>query len=149
MVIALVGDGAMQMNGMNELITIGKYWQRWSDPRLIVMVLNNRDLNQVTWEQRATEGDPKFDASQDLPDFPYASYAELIGLHGIRVDQPEILAAAWDFARSVLTGRSCWKPVPIPTYRPFRRISRLNRPERTLQPSCAAIRILPVLSGPP
>ncbi|MGZ8239448.1 MAG: thiamine pyrophosphate-dependent enzyme [Methylobacter sp.] len=98
--IALVGDGAMQMLGMNELITIGKYWQRWSDPRLVVMVLNNRDLNQVTWEQRAMEGDPKFDASQDLPDFPYARLAELIGLQGIRVDQPEQLADAWDRALS-------------------------------------------------
>jgi len=98
--IALIGDGAMQMNGLNELITIGKYWQRWSDPRLVVMVLNNRDLNQVTWEQRAMEGDPKFDASQDLPDFPYARYAELIGLLGIRVDQPEQLADAWDRALS-------------------------------------------------
>jgi pyruvate dehydrogenase (quinone) len=98
--IALVGDGAMQMNGLNELLTIGKYWQRWSDPRLVVMVLNNRDLNQVTWEQRAMEGDPKFDASQDLPDFPYARYAELIGLLGIRVDQPEQLADAWDRALS-------------------------------------------------
>jgi pyruvate dehydrogenase (quinone) len=98
--IALVGDGAMQMNGLNELLTIGKYWQRWRDPRLVVMVLNNRDLNQVTWEQRAMEGDPKFDASQDLPDFPYARYAELIGLLGIRVDQPEQLADAWDRALS-------------------------------------------------
>ena len=99
-VVAMAGDGAMQMNGLNELITIGKYWRRWSDPRLIVLVLNNRDLNLVTWEQRATEGDPKFDEAQNLPDFPYASYAKLIGLHGIRVDQPDDLAAAWDFAFS-------------------------------------------------
>lgn len=98
--IALVGDGAMQMNGLNELITIGKYWQRWRDPRLVIMVLNNRDLNQVTWEQRAMQGDPKFDASQDLPNFPYARYAELVGLMGIRVDQPEQLADAWDRALS-------------------------------------------------
>lgn len=96
----MAGDGAMQMNGINELITIGKYWQRWSDPRLIIMVLNNRDLNQVTWKQRATEGDPKFDASQDLPDFPYARFAELIGLRGLRIDQPEQLADAWDSALS-------------------------------------------------
>ena len=96
--VAMVGDGAMQMNGLNELITVGKYWRRWSDPRLIVLVLNNRDLNLVTWEQRATEGDPKFDEAQDLPDFPYASYAKLIGLHGIRVDRPDDLGAAWDFA---------------------------------------------------
>jgi len=99
-VIALVGDGAMQMLGMNELVTIGKYWQRWRDPRLIVMVLNNRDLNQVTWEQRAMEGDPKFEASQDVPDFPYARLAELIGLMGIRIDQPEQLADAWERALS-------------------------------------------------
>src|SRR5213076_1547766 len=71
-VIALVGDGAMQMNGLNELITIAKYRERWPDQRLVVLVLNNGDLNQVTWEQRAMEGDPKFDASQDVPDFPYA-----------------------------------------------------------------------------
>jgi pyruvate dehydrogenase (quinone) len=98
--IALVGDGAMQMNGINELITIGKYWQRWSDPRLIVLVLNNRDLNMVTWEQRVLEGDPKYEVTQDIPDFPYARYAELVGLKGIRVDEPEALGDAWDEALS-------------------------------------------------
>jgi pyruvate dehydrogenase (quinone) len=97
-VIALVGDGAMQMNGINELITIAKYHDRWSDQRLIVLVLNNRDLNQVTWEQRAMSGDPKFQGSQDLPDFPYARYAELIGLKGIRVDDPEQVGSAWEEA---------------------------------------------------
>jgi len=96
--IALVGDGAMQMNGNAELVTIAKYWQRWSDPRLIVLVLNNRDLNQVTWEQRAMAGDPKFEAAQELPDFPYAAYAELIGLRGIRVETPEEIGPAWDAA---------------------------------------------------
>ena len=93
--IALVGDGAMQMNGMNELITAAKYWQRWSDPRLIVAVLNNRDLNQVTWEQRVLEGDPKFAASQEIPDVPYARFAELIGLKGIRIETPDEIAPAW------------------------------------------------------
>jgi pyruvate dehydrogenase (quinone) len=97
-VIAMVGDGAMQMNGLAELITIGKYWQDWSDPRLIVLVLHNNDLNQVTWEQRAMEGDPRYEASQELPDFPYARYAELIGLKGIRVDDPDQIGAAWDEA---------------------------------------------------
>jgi pyruvate dehydrogenase (quinone) len=97
-VIALVGDGAFQMNGMNELITIAKYRERWSDQRLIVLVLHNDDLNQVTWEQRALEGDPKYEASQVLPDFPYARYAELVGLGGIRVDNPDDLGAAWDEA---------------------------------------------------
>lgn len=97
-VFALVGDGAMQMNGINELITIAKYRDRWVDQRLIVMVLNNRDLNQVTWEQRAMEGNPKFEGSQDLPDFPYARYAELLGLKGIRVESPEQVGPAWDEA---------------------------------------------------
>jgi pyruvate dehydrogenase (quinone) len=98
--IALVGDGAMQMLGNNELITISKYWKEWKDPRLIVLVLNNRDLNQVTWEQRALAGDPKYEASQDLPDFPYARYAELLGLRGIRVDKPRDIGPAWDEALS-------------------------------------------------
>lgn len=97
-VIALVGDGAMQMNGNSELITAVKYWKRWSNPKLIVCVLNNRDLNQVTWEQRVMQGDPKFEASQDVPDFPYARYAELIGLTGIRVETPEAIGPAWDQA---------------------------------------------------
>jgi pyruvate dehydrogenase (quinone) len=97
-VIALVGDGAMQMNGMNELITIAKYWQQWSDPRLVILVLNNRDLNQVTWEQRAMNGDPKFKTSQDLPDVHYAEYARLVGLAGTRVETPDALGSAWDEA---------------------------------------------------
>jgi pyruvate dehydrogenase (quinone) len=95
-VIALVGDGAMQMNGLAELITVSKYWRRWDDPRLVVLVLNNRDLNQVTWEQRALEGDPKYEVSQTIPDFPYARYAEMIGLRGVRVDEPDQVGAAWD-----------------------------------------------------
>jgi pyruvate dehydrogenase (quinone) len=99
-VIALVGDGAMQMNGLAELITIAKYRQRWQDQRLVVMVLNNSDLNQVTWEQRAMNGDPKFAGSQDLPDVPYGRWAELIGLGGIRVEEPEQIGPAWDEALS-------------------------------------------------
>ncbi len=95
-VLALVGDGAMQMNGMNELITIAKYWQRWEDPRLVVLVLHNDDLNQVTWEQRALEGDPRYPATQDIPDFPYATYAELLGLAGVRVERPEDVGGAWE-----------------------------------------------------
>jgi len=97
-VIVMVGDGAMQMNGINELITIAKYWRRWPDPRLIILVLNNHDLNFVSWEQRLMEGDPKFNPSQDLPDFPYAQYAKSIGLKGIRVDNPRSVSAAWDEA---------------------------------------------------
>ncbi len=96
--LALVGDGAMQMNGINGLITISKYWHEWRDPRLIVLVLNNRDLNQVTWEQRVFGGDPRFPASQSLPDFPYAHYAEDLGLMGIRVQSPAEIGPAWDRA---------------------------------------------------
>ena len=99
-VLALVGDGAFQMNGMNELITIAKYWERWPDPRLVVLVLHNDDLNQVTWEQRAMEGDPKYEGSQELPDVPYARFAQLLGLEGIRVDDPAHLGDAWDDALS-------------------------------------------------
>jgi pyruvate dehydrogenase (quinone) len=94
--IALVGDGAMQMNGLNELITVAKYWRRWSNPTLVVLVLNNRDLNQVTWEQRAMQGDPKYPGTQSIPDFPYARYAEMIGLKGVRVADPDHVADAWD-----------------------------------------------------
>jgi pyruvate dehydrogenase (quinone) len=97
-VIALVGDGAFQMNGVNELITIARLWRGWDDPRLVLLVLNNRDLNQVTWEQRAMEGEPKADPTQDLPGFPYARYAELVGLVGIRVDAPDSVGSAWDAA---------------------------------------------------
>jgi len=94
--IAMTGDGAMQMNGLNEMITIQKYWKTWSDPRLVILVLNNRDLNQVTWEMRIESGDTKFDASQDLPDFPYAKYAEMLGFVGVRVDKREDVGAAWE-----------------------------------------------------
>jgi pyruvate dehydrogenase (quinone) len=97
-VIALVGDGAMQMNNMAELITVAKYWQRWADKRWIVCVFNNQDLNQVTWEQRVMEGDPKFNASQQIPDVPYHRFAELIGLKGIFVDNPDALGHAWEEA---------------------------------------------------
>ena len=97
-VIALVGDGAMQMNNMAELITVSKYWKDWADPRWICMVLNNGDLNQVTWEQRAMEGDPKFEASQNIPSVPYHKFAEMIGLKGIYVDDAEQMAFAWDQA---------------------------------------------------
>jgi pyruvate dehydrogenase (quinone) len=90
----------MQMNGINSLITVAKYWKEWTDPRWIALVLNNRDLNMVTWEQRVLTGDPKFRASQDLPDFPYAEYAKSLGLRGIRVDNPQQIGSAWDEALS-------------------------------------------------
>jgi pyruvate dehydrogenase (quinone) len=97
-VVALVGDGAMQMNNMAELITVAKYWRRWKTPRWICGVFNNEDLNQVTWEQRVMEGDPKFNASQRIPNVPYHKFAELLGLKGIFVDDPERVAPAWEEA---------------------------------------------------
>lgn len=98
--IVFAGDGAMQMNGMAELVTVKRYWQEWSDPRLIVAVLHNNDLNQVTWEMRAMGGAPKFTESQSLPDVDYAAFAASLGLQGITVDDPDALAGAWDRALS-------------------------------------------------
>ncbi|MFD1247086.1 thiamine pyrophosphate-requiring protein [Nocardioides ginsengisoli] len=97
-VVTLVGDGAMQMNGIAELVTVASRWRDWADPRLVVLVLHNGDLAEVTWEQRETEGDPRYDVSQSLPDFPYAGYADLLGLTGIRVEAGDDVGAAWDRA---------------------------------------------------
>lgn len=96
--IALVGDGAMQMNGMAELITIAKYWQEWADPRLVVAVFNNQDLNQVTWEMRALSGAPQFLPSQSIPDVAYADFARSVGLTGIRIETPDDVPGAWETA---------------------------------------------------
>jgi pyruvate dehydrogenase (quinone) len=97
-VIVFEGDGAMQMNGLAELITIKHYWREWTDPRLIIAVLHNDDLNQVTWEMRAMEGAPKFTESQRLPDVDYAAFAASLGLEGIAVDKPGDIGPAWDRA---------------------------------------------------
>ncbi len=97
-VIAFMGDGAMQMNGICEMITVKKYWRQWKTPHFIVMVLNNQDLNQVTWEERVQLGEAKTLSTQSIPDFPYAKYAELLGLKGIYVDKPEQIGPAWDEA---------------------------------------------------
>jgi pyruvate dehydrogenase (quinone) len=114
--VALVGDGAMQMNGMAELITAAKYFHQWEDPRLVVLVLSNQDLNQVTWEQRVLEGDPKNPATQTIPEVNYAAYAELIGLKGIRVETPDEIEGAWDQAfssdRPVVVDALCDPDVP-------------------------------------
>jgi len=104
-VIALVGDGAMQMNNMAELITVAKYCKEWRNPSMVVCVFNNEDLNQVTWEQRVMSGDPRFDASQQIPNVPYHRFAELIGLKGIYVDDPARMGPAWDEALA--------SPVPV------------------------------------
>ena len=124
-VIALVGDGAMQMNNMAELITVAKYWQRMGQSRAgWSCVFNNEDLNQVTWEQRVMEGDPKFDASQQIPDVPYHQFAELIGLQGHLRRQSRQLGRRAGTRRSPPTGRWCSKSRPIPKCRRCRRISR-------------------------
>jgi len=131
-VIAIVGDGAMQMNNMAELITVAKYWQEWADPRWIVCVLNNEDLNQVTWEQRVMEGDPKFTASQKIPNVPYHRFAELIGLQGIFVDRAEALGPAWDEALAarrpvVLEVKTDPEVPPLPPHITFKQASNFAR----------------------
>jgi len=98
-VVCTIGDGAFQMLGMNELITVKRHWKTWDDPRFIVMVLHNDDLTQVSWEMREV-GDPRWDTSQRVEDMDYAGYAELLGLRGIRVDKPDQVADAWDAAFS-------------------------------------------------
>jgi pyruvate dehydrogenase (quinone) len=94
-VVALAGDGAMLMNGINELVTVAHRWRDWADPRFVVLVLNNGDLSEVSWEQREMEGDPRYPVSQEVPAFPFAGYAELLGLRGIRVEKPDQVAEAW------------------------------------------------------
>jgi pyruvate dehydrogenase (quinone) len=123
-VIVFEGDGAMQMNGLAELITVKHYWEQWSDPRLIIAVLHNDDLNQVTWEMRAMEGAPKFTESQALPDVDYAAFATSLGLLGIHVDKPEDVGPAWD--RALAAGRPVLLDVrtdpsvpPIPPHATF------------------------------
>jgi pyruvate dehydrogenase (quinone) len=102
-VIAAIGDGAMQMLGNNALMDVARYADRWTDQTLVVCVLNNEDLNQVTWEQRVMNGDPKLEVSQNLPAFDYAAYARQLGLEGIRVETPEAVGPAWD--RALAAGR--------------------------------------------
>ncbi|WP_268949188.1 thiamine pyrophosphate-dependent enzyme [Mycolicibacterium monacense] len=99
-VVALVGDGAMQMSGLLELVTIADRWRSWQDPRFVVLVLHNADLTEVSWEQREMEGNPRFAPSQDVPRFPYAGYAELLGLRGIRVTSSQEADDAWATAFS-------------------------------------------------
>jgi pyruvate dehydrogenase (quinone) len=128
--IALVGDGAMQMNGMAELITIARYWSQWSDPRLIIAVLHNDDLNQVTWEMRAMEGSPKFAESQRLPDVDYAAFASSVGLLGIAVDKPDDVGPAWAQALAadrpaVLDVRCDPNVPPIPPHATFEQIKSM------------------------
>jgi len=130
--VAMVGDGAMQMGGMAELLTAAKYYKTWADPRLVFLVLNNEDLNQVTWEQRAMEGDPKFDASQDIPYVPYHAFADLIGLKGIRVDRSDQIEAAWREAFAadrpvVIDARTDPEEPPIPPHVTFAQMEAMTK----------------------
>ena len=123
-VVALVGDGAMQMNGMAELITIARYQELWADRRLVVCVFHNNDLNQVTWELRAMGGAPKFEESQTLPDVDYAAFARGIGLAALNVDAPDQVGPAWETALSaagptVLDVRCDPEVPPIPPHATF------------------------------
>jgi pyruvate dehydrogenase (quinone) len=143
-VIALVGDGAMQMNNMAELITVSKYWKTWLDHRWIVCVFNNEDLNQVTWEQRVMEGDPKFDASQQIPNVPYHQFAELIGLKGIYVDTPEGVGPAWDEALAadrpvVINIKTDPEVPPLPPHITFDEAVKLSKTLRKGDPEEAGV----------
>jgi pyruvate dehydrogenase (quinone) len=129
--IALVGDGAMQMNGLAELLTIARYYRQWDDPRLVICVFHNNDLNQVTWELRAMGGEPKFEESQSLPDLSYAEVARTIGLAAIAVDDPDVLGAAWDSALSadrptVLDVRCDPEVPPIPPHATYEQLKDLG-----------------------
>ncbi|WP_305786957.1 thiamine pyrophosphate-requiring protein [Symbioplanes lichenis] len=128
--IVLTGDGAMQMTGLAELVTVAARWRDWADPRFVVCVLDNRDLAEVSWEQREAEGEPRFATSQQLPDVPYAKYAELLGLRGLRVTSPEELDAAWDEAlradRPVLIEAEVDPAVPLlPPGRPYKQVKAM------------------------
>ncbi|MGH9073958.1 MAG: thiamine pyrophosphate-requiring protein, partial [Acidimicrobiales bacterium] len=130
--VAMVGDGAMQMGGMAEMLTAAKYYRTWADPRLIVLVLNNEDLNQVTWEQRAMEGDPKFEASQDIPYVPYHQYADMIGIKGIALDRSDQIEDAWAEAFSadrpvIVDARTDPEEPPIPPHITFEQVHAMTK----------------------
>jgi pyruvate dehydrogenase (quinone) len=117
---------------MNELITIARHWREWADPRLVVLILHNNDLNQVTWEMRALGGFPKFEQAQVLPDVDYAAYAELVGVRGIRVEEPDAVGPAWDQAlgadRPVVIDALCDPEVPpIPPHATPEQISKVTQ----------------------
>ncbi len=131
-VVACVGDGAMQMNGMAELITVSRYWEQWQDPRLIVLVLNNEDLNQVTWEMRAMSETTKFEATQSLPAFDYAAFARSVGFRGLRIEKPDDIADTWDQAfasdRPVVVDAVVDPEIPpIPPHTEFSQVKSLTK----------------------
>ncbi len=138
--IALTGDGAMQMNGLAELITVAHYYRQWADPRLIVAVLHNNDLNQVTWEMRAMSGSPKFAESQTLPDVDYAAFASSLGLNGVNIDNGDDLGSAWEEALAGVPAHRCSTCGATRMFRPFRLMRRGTRRPRPCRPSRTATR---------
>ncbi|MGH3513832.1 MAG: thiamine pyrophosphate-dependent enzyme [Pseudonocardiaceae bacterium] len=148
--VAMVGDGAMQMGGMAELLTAAKYYKTWADPRLVVLILNNEDLNQVTWEQRAMAGDPKFHASQDIPYVPYHAYAEMIGLRGIKVERSAQIEGAWREALSsdppvIIDAMTDPEEPPIPPHVSFAQMEAMAKafvaaPKEGLPGALSAVR---------
>ncbi len=127
--IAFVGDGAMQMLGLNAMVTVAKYWKRWADPRFVVAVLNNRDLNMVTWELRGLGGAPKVAATQDLPDLDYAAYARMLGLGGVhRPTSRGDVDRVWEEKRFPPAGPRSSTSRPIPTSSRCRRMRASSRP---------------------
>ena len=143
-VIAVIGDGAMQMLGNSALIDVADRYERWENRQLIVLVLNNGDLNQVTWEQRVLSGDAKLEASQVVPDFPYARYAELIGLKGIRVDTPDEVGSAWDEALAadrpvVLEAITDPEVPPLPPHIRFEHATQMSRALAAGDPGAARV----------
>ncbi len=130
--VAMVGDGAMQMGSMTELLTAAKYYRTWQDPRLVVLVLNNQDLNQVTWEQRVMAGDPRFEASQEIPYVDYARYADLIGLAGIKVTRASEVEPAVETAfaadrPAVIDAATDPEEPPLPPHITFQEAVRYGR----------------------
>ena len=138
--IALVGDGAMQMNGMAELITVAHYWSQWADPRLIVAILHNNDLNQVTWEMRAMSGAPKFAASQTLPDVDFAGFARSLGLDGVEHRRPRRDRTGLGPGVARPAGPPCWTFAATRTCRRSRRTPPSIRSSPWPGPSCTATR---------
>ncbi|MGH3721269.1 MAG: thiamine pyrophosphate-requiring protein [Pseudonocardiaceae bacterium] len=148
--VAMVGDGAMQMGGMAEMLTAAKYYKTWADPRLVVLVLNNEDLNQVTWEQRAMAGDPKFTASQEIPYVPYHAYAEMIGLKGIKVERSAQIEGAWREAFAadrpvIIDAMSDPEEPPIPPHVTFAQMEAMTKafvaaPKEGLPGAISAVR---------
>jgi pyruvate dehydrogenase (quinone) len=143
-VIACLGDGAFQMLGINALIDVARYSERWSNKQTVIVVLHNDDLNQVTWEQRVMSGDPKLEVSQVLPDFPYARYADLIGIKGIRVDDPDQVGPAWDEALAhdgpvLIEAITDPEVPPLPPHIRFEQANKLSRALLKGEPATGAI----------